>query len=322
MFDARPIFGFGPATFPGQVVNFAGRVETAAREPTNAPHNLYAELAAEAGWVGLLGWAVVILGFLTVVLLGILGDRSSRDRVLAAAVCAALVAWSAASIGLHMAYFRTFGVVLALAVAFAPAWPAPVEAVRALVRGAAIWCLAGVAGFAAAGIYLSAAGTSGVTARQATTLVPVGSVDGSYSYALDVRSRVEFLPTFATLLENPDSPVDIVADPVRGILTFVTTADDAGRARDDIQRAVATADFALHNSIGYDQYALQTVGSMRVAATQQRSAVDLMIAAGAGVVTTSVAAALLLRAARRRRVADVPVPSNGREATCAPSVNA
>ncbi|PRC58023.1 polymerase, partial [Mycobacterium sp. ITM-2017-0098] len=76
-----------------------------------------------------------------------------------------------------------------------------------------------------------------VTARQSVTLVPVGPIDGWYAYALDVRSRGFLLPTFAHLLEDPDSPVDINADPVRGVLIFKTTAHDLDRARDDIQIA-------------------------------------------------------------------------------------
>lgn len=315
MFDQRPYFGFGPATFPDQVINFAGRVVTAAREPTDAPHNLYAELAAETGVFGLLGWAVVILGFLAAVLLGIIANPRSRERILAAAVCAAMVAWSAASIGLHMAYFRTFGVVLALAGGLAPMWPPPPEAVRTLIRGFLAWCLAGLLGFAAFWIYLSANSSAAVTARQPTTLVPVGPAYGSYAYALDVRTRLEFLPTFATVMEDPRSPVDIVADPVRGILTFTYTADDVERARDEVQVAVAQAEARLHSSIGYDQYSLVTVGSMRVHASQQRSLFDLVTSIGLGAGTALIAGAGLQRAATRRRMVGIPDRPMTREAT-------
>jgi O-antigen ligase len=315
MFDQRPYFGFGPATFPDQVINFAGRVETAAREPTNAPHNLYAELAAETGVFGLLGWAVVILGFLAAVMLAIIANPLSRDRILAAAVCAAIVAWSAASIGLHVAYFRTFGVVLALAGGLAPIWPPPPEAVRTLIRGFLTWCLAALLGFAAFWIYLWANSSAAVTARQATTLEPVGAAYGSYAYALDVRSRLELLPTFATVMEDPRSSVDIIADPVRGVMTFTSTADDVDRARDEIQLAVAEAETKLHSSIGYDQYALVTVGSMRVDSSPRRTPSDLIIALGVGLGTSLIAGAGLQRAAARRRIAGIPDRPTTREAT-------
>ncbi|HEX9831870.1 MAG TPA: O-antigen ligase family protein, partial [Mycobacterium sp.] len=313
MFEERPYFGFGPATFPGQVINFAGRVVTAAREPTDAAHNLYAELAAESGWVGLLGWAVVILGFLAIVLLGIVANPRSRERILAAAVCAAIVAWSAASIGLQMAYFRTFGVVLALAGGLAPMWPVPAEAVRGLIRGTAAWCGAGLLGFAAFWIYLSANSSPVVTARQPMTLTPMGPVDGSYAYALDVRSRIELLPTFATVLEKP--PVDVIADPVRGILTFTTTADNVDRARDDIQLAVAQASTNLHDAIGFQTYSLQTVGSMRIRESQQRSSIDLIVAIGIGAGTALITGTGLLRVANRRRIAGLLDRRTTREAT-------
>jgi hypothetical protein len=290
-------------------------VETAAREPTNAPHNLYAELAAETGVFGLLGWAVVILGFLAAVLLAITANPLSRDRILAAAVCAAIVAWSAASIGLHMAYFRTFGVVLALAGGLAPIWPPPPEAVRTLIRGFLTWCLAALLGFAAFWIYLWANSSAAVTARQATTLEPVGPAYGSYAYALDVRSRLELLPTFATVMADPRSSVRIIADPVRGVMTFTSTADDVDRARDEIQLAVAEAETKLHSSIGYDQYALVTVGSMRVDSSPRRTPSDLIIALGLGLGTSLIAGAGLQRAAARRRVAGIPDRPTTMEAT-------
>ncbi len=306
MFEERPYFGFGPATFPGQVIEFAGRVPIAVREPTNAPHNLYAEFAAESGITGLLGWAVVILGFLTVAALGIVARSGSRDRVLVAAVCAAIVAWSAASIGLHMAYFRTFGVVLALAGGLAPAWPVAAEAVGRFLRGVAIWLVAALLGFFAFWFYLSANSSPAVTATQRVTLLPVGPIDGWYSYALDIRSRIELLPTFAIMLQDPGSPVDIAADPVRGVLSFTTTADTVDNARDQIQLAVAHAETALHTSIGYQQYSLQTVGSMGIGASHERLPLVPVVAGGIGVGAALVAGLLLTRVVARRRVDSPP----------------
>ena len=306
MFQQRPYFGFGPGAFPGQVAEFAGRVSVAVREPTNAPHNLYAEFAAESGVLGLLGWAVVVLGFLSAVVLGILAYPRSRDRILLAAVCAAIVAWSVASIGLHMAYFRTFGVVLALAGGVVTTWPVPTRAVRALVRGSAVCLAAGLAGLAASWMYLSANSAPAVTAMQRMTLLPVGPTDGYYSYALDIRSRIELLPTFATILHDPKSPVDVAADPVRGVLTFQTTADGADTARDHIQLAVAAGDMALHNAIGYQQYSLQPVASMVVTPTREHSPLAPVVAVGVGLGTALLAGVVLFRVAARRPIAGPP----------------
>ena len=47
------------------------------------------------------------------------------------------------------------------------------------------------------------------------TLVPVGQVNGWYAYAMDIRSRIEMLPTVALLMDDEHSPVRITADPVR-----------------------------------------------------------------------------------------------------------
>lgn len=308
MFETRPYFGFGPATFPGEVVNFAGRVSIAVREPTNAPHNLYAEVAAETGVWGLFGLAVLILGFLTVAALQIVRNPESRERVLAAAVCAAIVAWSVASIGLHMAYFRTFGVVLALAGGMAPAGAVPTAKVKEFLRGLAIWLVAVSVGAGAALLYLVAVSTPAVSATQRMTLFPVGPVDGDYSYALDIRSRAEMLPTFAAMLDDPGSGVDIAADPVRGLLTFTSTAEDRDAARDAIQRAVAHADSVLHASIGYHQYALQPIAGMTTEPSNERSPLAPLVALAIGAVTALVIRTALAGTRARRRTAQPDPP--------------
>lgn len=331
MFQERPLFGFGPATFPGQVIEFAGRVPIAVREPTDAPHNLYAEFAAESGWLGLIGWAVVILGFLTLVVLRIVQQPHSRDRVLAAAVCAALLAWSAASIALHMAYFRTLAVVLALAGALAPSWPVPAEVIRRFLHGVAVWLVAGIAGLSTFWVYKSMSSSPAVVATQRMTLVPVGPMDGWYAYALDIRSRVELLPTFAVMLQDTRDAaaigsdplpgvvsstagrgqVSIDADPVRGLLTFTAAADNATEARDAIQLAVGRSDAILSQSIGYQQYSLETVGSMRIAQSQRHSQMAPFIGGslggGVAIVTGLVLTSWLLRRRPVEEVAEAPV---------------
>ncbi|MCB0925503.1 MAG: O-antigen ligase family protein [Mycobacterium sp.] len=300
MFEERPYFGFGPATFAGQVTDFAGRVPVAVRTPAGATHNLYAELAAESGITGLLGWAVMIVGFLTVAALGMAQDPDSRERVMAAAAIAAIVAWSFASIALHLSYFRTFGVVLALAAAVSP-WPISGETVRTFVRGVGGWVAAAVLGATAFVITLSAMSSPAFSATQRMTLMPVGPEDGWYAYALDIRSRIEFLPTFATFMADPGSPVTIGADPVRGILKFTTTAESADDARDAIQRAVAHADNTLTITIGYQQYSLQRVGSMSIMPAHQRPPLATLRAGGVAFGATLVSGLVLSRVAARRR---------------------
>lgn len=306
MWQERPFFGFGPGTFPGQVIEFAGRVPLAVREPTDAPHNTYAELAAESGINGLLGWAVIIAGFLAVLSLRVITQPRSRDRVLVAAVCSAIVGWSFASFGLHLAYFRTFGVVLALAGGLVPNWPVPIQAVRRLGRGVGVWSAAGLLGFGAFWACWSLTGSRVVTARQAATLVPVGSIDGWFAYALDVRSRIEFLPTFAILLRDPGSPVRLDADPVRGLLTFAASADAPTGAVEQVRVAFARAESLLHSSLGYEQYTLAPISTMRVTPTTEHSALDRAASAGLGI-AVGVATAIAVSRATARRPEDEAV---------------
>ncbi|TGD88950.1 O-antigen ligase domain-containing protein [Mycolicibacterium sp. CH28] len=285
MWQQRPLFGWGPHTFPGEVWRFAGLVATAVREPTNAPHNVYLELLAESGVFGLAGWLVMIVGFVTVVVLRIISRPLASERVLAAAVCAAIIGWSIASIGLHLTYLRTLGVMLALAAALAPAWPVPGEAVRTLMRGVGVWATALVLGLAVGWVCLLFESKPAVQANQSVTLDPVGPRYGWYAYALDIRSRAEFLPTFALLLHDPNSAVVLNADPVRGLLIFTATGDGLDQARDQIQLAIGHADSQLHTMVGYEQYSLQPVGSMRVSPTSSHPPEASVIAAGSGVGT-------------------------------------
>jgi len=314
MFGERPYFGFGPGTFPGEVINFAGRVPIAVIDPTIAPHNLYAELAACSGICGLVGWALMIAGFVTVAVLGIVANPKSRERVLAAAVIASIVAWSAASIALHLAYFRTFAILLALTVAVAPPWPVGSHIFRMFVRGVGVWLCAGILGLGVFWTVLSARTVPAFTAVQATTLTPAGPYDGWYAYALDIRSRREFLPTFAVILGSQGSEVQIDADPVRGILAFSATADSAGAARDRIQLAVGRAETVLHSSIGYTQYSVQPLGTMTISPASKHLPNAFMLSVGLGMATSLISGRLLFARYARRRSAG---PSGSAEAGAA-----
>ena len=144
------------------------------------------------------------------------------------------------------------------------------------------------------------------------TLVPVGPIDSYYSYALDIRSRIEFLPTFAKLLRDPKIPVDIAGDPVRGLLDFTVKADTPVQARDELQRAAAYADNVLHESIGYQEYSLQSIGSMQIVAARRYSPSAPFVAAGIGLGAAVLGGLVLSRRNARGRtarlVAATPLP--------------
>ncbi len=307
MWEERPIFGFGPGTFPGQVVNFAGRVPTAVREPTDAPHNLYMEFAAESGVVGLIGWTVMLLGFAAVAVLAIMMAPRSRDRILVAAALAGIIAWSVASLALHLSYLRTLGVILALAGSLAPAVPPPVDVLRTLRNGVAVWAAAAGVGLLTFWVFVMGSSSAGFTATQRTTVAPIGKIDGWFAYALDVRSRIEFLPTFAVMLDDPQSPVRITSDSVRGLLDFTSSADTADQARDQLQVAAADAQNKLRKSLGYQQYALTTVGSMNIAPVNRHSRVVPFVGGAVGATTALVSGLLLSRVLLGRRDEEAPV---------------
>lgn len=304
MWDQRPYFGFGPGTFPGEVQNFADRVPTAVRTPPDGAHNIYLQLAGESGTLGLLGWTVMIGGFVAILLLRIVARPRSADRVLAAAACAAVVSWSVSSIALHLTYLRTLGVVLALVGALAPAWPVQREAVRALLRGVAAWVAAVLVGIGAFWAYFAANSSDAARATQQMTIIPPPPKDGWFAYALDIRSRAELLPTFAVLLGDQRTPVTIEADPVRGLLTFTVTAPTADEARDDVQLAASEASSILSESLGYDQFSLETVGSMQIEPAEQRSRLTPVVATGVGLAAALLTGTALSLVTRRRQRED------------------
>jgi hypothetical protein len=308
MWEQRPYFGFGPGTFAGEVMNFAGRVSTAVREPNDAAHNIYLSLLAESGVVGLVGWSVMVTGFVIILTLRVISQPRSPDRVLVIALVAAIVGWSVSSAGLHLAYFRTFAVVLALVAAVAPKWPVPAVIIRRFLRGAGVWLLSVALGGTIFWAYLAQNSSSAFRASQHITLAPARPIDGYYAYALDVRSRIEMLPTMARVLHDEGSSVAIDADAVRGLLTFTAEADSPVKARDDVQRAAAVAGNRLSEVSGYEQYTLQTIGSMQITPTHVRSTSTIVVASAAGLLGGLLTGLSLSAVMGRRRRTEEPDP--------------
>lgn len=303
MFEQRPLFGYGPGTFSDAIAEYAGRVPTVVHDEIIAPHNLYAQLAAESGWFGLITWIVMIAGFLTLLAVRI-AAHPGRDRGLVAAVFTGIVAWSIASLFLHLAYFRTLGLLLALACALCSTAPVGRVGVRRLVNTTARWSGAVVIGAVAAGGILSLSGTSAVTASEKVTLAPVGRPDGYYAYALDVRSRAELLPTFAELMTAPGTPATIESDPVRGTITVSVTAPDSTTARTELDDVMRSARTRIVEFIGPNQYAIVQLSDPSVAGVVLTPRPAMFAAAVAGLAAAAAAGTLLpslIAAARSRR---------------------
>jgi hypothetical protein len=229
----------------------------------DAPHNLYAQFACDSGAVGLVGLAVFLGGFIWIIAV-----RTPRiaetnpDRSLAAAVLAAIVGWSVASIFLHLAYFRPLAVVLALAGALAFADGGCSD------RGAAVpgWRsfsvpIGVVLGVIASGVVLAATSSPTYTASQTVQLVPSEQMADVLPYALSVRNRRVFLQTYAVIIDV-GAPVGATAaiDTARGVITIGVIRDDAAAARRGLDEALAHAQTQVSNHPALSAYDLRTIG--------------------------------------------------------------
>ena len=120
MLAANPATGVGPGNFSAAWADFRHESEVVPPRVL-APRNLYLQLAAESGVVGVLGWLMlygtaVLLAGRALILSARLPERDPPDvRLLAAGVIAGLAGWAFASAFLHMAHVRTLMIVMALA---------------------------------------------------------------------------------------------------------------------------------------------------------------------------------------------------------------
>ena len=313
MFAERPLTGYGLGSYAGLVPAYADRVPTSVAHPTDATHNLYAELAAETGVLGLLGWAVLVLG-----VGGLVAHRAMRTgdvqlRRFAAAVVAALVAWSAASVFLHLAYFRTFGLLVVLAAAVCSvADPVPRPgigpgAARELARAAAVLAVAAVAAVGA-GWELS---RDEAQASAQLVVVPRGTPGQMSAWPMDVRSRQIVMPTLAALFESGTPGTRFIGDPVRGLVTVHVTADDPDAALATLAAAPASARHRLEVFGVTSTFRVEALGTPEVTQTRQLTPVALTASAavGAGVLVLGWLATRRQSGARQFSPPSPPTPA-------------
>ncbi|MCV7026350.1 O-antigen ligase family protein [Mycolicibacterium novocastrense] len=315
MFDDRPVFGFGPGGFQLLVERYSGLVPTAVTNPpTAAAHDLYAQIASEAGVVGLLGWAVLVIGVVLSVAIRVsrLAMQSETvERSLAAAVLAAIVAWSIASIFIHLTYLRTFGILLALAGAIAAQtkdqWRDPLRECGRFITAATAAVLLAVVVVATC---LTASATRTHTASQRLTLLPGPDVEWGKAYVLDVRSREVVLPSYAALMVAGSPQTTAVADTVRGIITIGVTASSRDAAVESLRIALMDAEANLKRFGADSLYVVQPVGPIVQRDKNEQSPLASAMALGAGAIVGFGAFALLYRRlqARARRPAPVAPP--------------
>ncbi|MGN7157519.1 O-antigen ligase family protein [Dietzia cercidiphylli] len=243
----RPLTGFGLGSYTGLVPEYADRVPTSVAEPTSAAHNLYAELAAETGVIGVFGWAVLVLGAGGLVLYRLITTRDVDLRRLLAAVLGGLAAWSAASVFLHMAYFRTFGLLLVLAAALCSRREPDPRRIGGRVPRTLVFAVPVVvlAALAAAGT-ATALARDEVSASGQLVVVPSGAPGALSAWPMDVRSRQIIMPTLAALIDPGVPDTRYIGDPVRGVVTVRVTAPDAQSAR----AMLLTAEDAARERLG------------------------------------------------------------------------
>jgi O-antigen ligase len=313
MFADRPLFGLGPGTFkPVGIPQYAGSVRTAVFQYTtgpDAPHNLYAQLAGETGLVGLVSWLVFVGGFVVLLTLQIhkisvhrpAATAEPSSRSLAAAVLAALLGWSAASVFLHLAHFRTFAIMLALAAALATAAlplrdtpPLPLRALRNFT-------VAVLAGIGAAGAVLAISAETSHSASQRFTLLPTAQMTSNYPYSFGIRTREVLLPTYAVILTAGTPGVSAIADTVRGLVTIEARAADAETAGDRLAEALAQARRRIAESHSGSAYSMVDIGGVQVSTVRHRSARWNAAAAIIGLIGAAVVVRQLRRSGPRSR---------------------
>lgn len=319
IFSEHPIFGTGPATFALQLNDYAARKPDRLIGITTAAHNLYLEILSETGVLGLAGWIVLIGGVMVLAvraivrLAGVPPDAADHGptRGLAAGALAAVVAWSAASIFLHLAVVRTLWLVLALIGILhvlsreraAQAGPVERHATRlaqaGLARGLVVATVMAVAGGSVGGAILYNLSTHRYTARAAQTLLPTPEVYQAYS--LNVRRRTPVLPAYAAMLQGAQSRavLKIDGEPKTGIITFVSVGDSQQEAMRRVASAIAAAPATLRRYGANRQYTLVDVSPVDV--TSERVYPPLAIVLTGLAVGAELAFCLLMLRLWRRR---------------------
>ncbi|GAY12224.1 putative serine/threonine protein kinase [Pseudonocardia sp. N23] len=323
VFKANPLFGTGPGSFATSMQQYAPLTDAGPTGDITATHNLYLELLSESGIVGMLGWAVLIVGMLvlghqaTTRLAGAYPDAPGGrlTRGVGAAGVAAIVGFSAASLFLHLAYSRTFLLVCAL-IGFMYSvartdrglrrrMPARATAqARKGFRFAAVVTLATAAAATVVGATLvTVLGRDTYVATSELTLQATGA--GYPGYAMDIRRRTAVLPAYASLIQGGAATQEttVLADPTRGVMTVRAVADSPAEALKRRDAVVVNAPKAISQS-GLN--AVYNVVSVSVADVSEERVVDgttlrIVLLATAGEIALVLFLCGRIRSEERRR---------------------
>jgi hypothetical protein len=221
-------------------------------------------------------------------------------------VLAALIAWSIASIFLHLAYFRTFAIMLAFAGALASSAVPNIDRVikqrQTRVRERLLFAAFGVSAAAATvALTTSVLTTETYTASQKVTILPTETMENGYAYALDIRSRHVVLPTYAAIMAASDPAVTAVGDYVRGVITISVTDSDEESARAKLDVALADARRNLNDTNADTWYTISLVGPVDQSTDNGRTIGWTAGAVFAAMIVATLGAALTARINSARR---------------------
>lgn len=286
--EDRPLFGTGPGSFSEVVYEYATRTDGVLIGTTSAPHNIYLELGAESGLVGVAGWLAMAIGMVALATLAVIrlagapqdGRAGAPTRALAAGVLAAVLGWSLASLFLHLEFFRPVLAVFALAglvhhsTRDGPArlGPAATQASsvagRGLRDGSIIAVVAVLAAGAVATQGLLTLGEPRYRVEARFTLLPAPNT--YQTYALDVRRRVPVLPAYAGMIQSRQATtgVRVDAEPASGLITMTAHGVDRGRTEARISQAMASAEQAVQRYGGDRGYRLVPVSPIEATVEQ------------------------------------------------------
>lgn len=220
MIKEHPLLGVGAGNFETVEPDYLRRFGIVS-EKTWAPHNLYLQMAAEGGVLGLLAWLAFYAGALVTALRAwwragsALPRRfASRDAMLALGVWVGLLAWAIASFFLHLSQVRAVLVVVAIGLALerrVTAATAGLPATASLKRRR--WQLLFVARpwrvtlavallvvCSGAG-YVAASGLAPLARSEVSVVITPRTQENSYE--LDLLSRGQVPATYASIMAEP-----------------------------------------------------------------------------------------------------------------------
>jgi O-antigen ligase len=228
MFEDHPATGVGYGNFELAEQQYLHRPGIVDANKDIAPHDLYAQLAAEQGLFGLTAWLLLLGGAMVLALRVLLvSSRIGRPdwNLMAIGCLAALMGWCIASVSLHLADFRHFLAVVAVIAALdlacreaasgspegtlaRPQSPDPDWKLRSRRLAAVLGVMAlalGVAILAVVALLsnLTLRGTEVVASASAQVRPRVGAASNSDAYAWDTVNRQMLLLTFAAIARNP-----------------------------------------------------------------------------------------------------------------------